>query len=135
MCKHIINTKFNGHANINVQVENKYVKKRNHPVNKMHKNNPTAQSYTQAIGKMIAVDMLPYNFVEAKGFRHVVDTMRPEYQIPSRKSFTNKIIPNIYEQTKKDVFDSLQKELEKLEGKTYKNFKFYMHYSTISHVS
>lgn len=57
----------------------------------------------EAIGRMIAVDVQPYSVVEDVGFKGVVGTLEPRYVLPSRKFFSTKIIPEMYETTRARV--------------------------------
>jgi len=57
----------------------------------------------QAIGRMIAIDVQPYSVVEDIGFKGVVGILEPRYVLPSRKYFSTKVIPEMYETTKARV--------------------------------
>ena len=56
-------------------------------------NSAEAQKVHHAIGKMIAVDIQPYSVVEDDGFKEVIGVLEPRYVVPSRKFFSEKIIP------------------------------------------
>ena len=56
-------------------------------------NSAEAQKVHHAIGKMIAVDIHPYSVVEDDGFKEVIGVLEPRYVVPSRKFFSEKIIP------------------------------------------
>ena len=56
---------------------------------------------------MICMHMQPMNIVEDEGFRKFVNTIQPNYVIPSRKKVKNDII-ELYESTKKHIYDGLQ---------------------------
>ncbi len=45
---------------------------------------------------MIAVDCQPYSIVEDVGFLRPMKKLKPNYQLPSRKYFSEKIVPSIY---------------------------------------
>ena len=49
-----------------------------------------------AIGKMVALDIQPYSIVEDVGFKSLVGLLEPRYIMPSRKYFSEKIIPDMY---------------------------------------
>ena len=68
--------------------------------------------FTTTIGEMLAVNMLPYRFVESRGFRHVVNKMVPEYQMPGRLTFSQKVIPDLYSTTKEKLKKELQEEFD-----------------------
>uniref|UniRef100_A0A8C5M8S6 BED-type domain-containing protein n=1 Tax=Leptobrachium leishanense TaxID=445787 RepID=A0A8C5M8S6_9ANUR len=48
------------------------------------------------IAKMLAVDMLPYQFVEGRGFRELMSTVAPHWEIPSQKYFSQKAVPQVH---------------------------------------
>lgn len=56
-----------------------------------------AKSIHYVIGEMIALDNLPYSIVTNQGFRRLITKLAPQYTLPGRKYFTEKIIPDIYE--------------------------------------
>lgn len=56
-----------------------------------------------AIGEMIAVDKQPLSIVENSGFRNLMRKLKPKYNIPGRKYFTENIIPQLYEETKSEI--------------------------------
>jgi hypothetical protein len=62
---------------------------------------------TNAILKMICVDLQPLSFIEDVGFRSVLKATEGRYVIPSRVTFRNKLIPELY--TK--VVDKLRTEI------------------------
>ncbi|XP_072400479.1 zinc finger BED domain-containing protein 4-like [Diabrotica undecimpunctata] len=53
--------------------------------------------------KLITKDFQPFSIVEDKGFRSFVSVLNPAYQIPSRKTITNNLLPTIYEETLTEV--------------------------------
>lgn len=52
---------------------------------------------------MIARDCHPFSIVDDDGFRSLINTLEPRYNIPSRKYFTETIMPKIYEGMKSVV--------------------------------
>lgn len=62
-----------------------------------------AKSIDMAIAKMIAVDMEPYHVVEKPRFIELVQTLEKRYRMPSRKYFTERVIP--------DMFDNVSSKL------------------------
>ncbi|XP_073962367.1 zinc finger BED domain-containing protein 4-like [Choristoneura fumiferana] len=56
-----------------------------------------------AIGEMIALDNQPLSVVENTGFRNLMRKIKPKYNIPGRKYFTQNIIPQLYEDTKSEI--------------------------------
>ena len=52
---------------------------------------------TKAVGYFVAKDMMmPLNVMHGKGFCHLVEKLEPRFNIPSRKTLTEKIIPTMY---------------------------------------
>ncbi|CAH1107911.1 unnamed protein product [Psylliodes chrysocephalus] len=47
--------------------------------------------------ELITRDYQPISIVEDKGFRNFVNTLNPSYQIPTRKTVSNTLLPEIYE--------------------------------------
>lgn len=66
-----------------------------------------AKAITNAIGVFIGADMRPYSVVENNGFKYMLNVLEPRYDIPSRTHFSEKIVPELYEQEKKKVVDEL----------------------------
>ena len=56
---------------------------------------------------MIALDNQPISMVEDTGFVRFVETVQPQYKIPSRKYFTETVIPSILD----DVNNGVEKNL------------------------
>jgi hypothetical protein len=48
------------------------------------------------IGEMMAVDIQPYNIVHDNGFIRLLAEILPNYSLPVRQYFSEKIIPDIY---------------------------------------
>jgi len=46
---------------------------------------------------MIALDCQPYSVVDDIGFRAMVQALEPRYNLPSRRYFTETVIPTIVE--------------------------------------
>lgn len=67
-----------------------------------------AKKITRVIGEMIAVDAEPYLVVERPGFKKLMATLAPNYIIPSRKHFAEKVIPEVYADLKSKVETFLQ---------------------------
>lgn len=60
---------------------------------------------------MICIDLQPYSVVSDKGFRAFVTSLEPRYKLPNRNTLSKEIIPNLYEQTKKDIKESIANSL------------------------
>ena len=52
---------------------------------------------------MVAIDSQLLSVVEDVGFRQVLRILEPRYQCPSRKYYTDTIIPKIYQGMKAEV--------------------------------
>lgn len=64
---------------------------------------PKQQPMTKKIAKMICCDLQPLSVVENTGFRELLRVAEPRYVIPSRKAITDEIIPQLYEETRKQI--------------------------------
>lgn len=56
---------------------------------------------------MIAKDFQPLSIVEDVGFKNFVYKLNSNYTLPNRKKLSETIIPNIYENLKKNLQDTL----------------------------
>ena len=64
---------------------------------KLNPNSPRALEYTKSIGMFMAKDLMSFSVVDNPGFRNMVNTLEPRYQIPSRTHFAEKVVPQLYE--------------------------------------
>lgn len=64
---------------------------------------------TNAVGMFIAKDLQPFSVVGDLGFRNLIKTLEPRYSVPSRTTFSTKIIPDIYKTTRRGIEDDLAK--------------------------
>ncbi len=55
---------------------------------------------TKAIGRMLALDLLSYDFVEGQGFKELMKLVVPQYRIPCRTTFSRNILPTMYKDVK-----------------------------------
>ena len=62
-----------------------------------------ASVITDAVAYFIAKDMQPVSAVECLGFRSMFKVLEPRYEIPSRKTFTQKVLPALYVKVKESV--------------------------------
>ena len=67
-------------------------------------NDVRSQRVHKRIGEMLAVDCQPLSMVEDIGFKRVLQTLEPRYKCPSRKYYTDTIIPKIYTGMKDEVY-------------------------------
>ena len=58
---------------------------------------------TNSIARMIVQDFQPFSVVEYEGFKGLLHTLDPRYIIPSRKHFSETVIPKMYEEMKGKV--------------------------------
>lgn len=71
-------------------------------------NSPRAQTLTKGLVHMICTDLQPPSFTEDKGFRDFMKAAEPRYTIPSRATFRNILIPNLYTEVMKKLTAELQ---------------------------
>ena len=69
-----------------------------------------AKEITRAIGRMLASDYLPYDFVEGQGFQALMKLVVPQYHIPSRTTFSRSIVPTMYKNLKREMIDRITTE-------------------------
>lgn len=62
---------------------------------------------TSAITHHIAKDMLPIQTGEKEGFRKLIRTLEPRYEIPSRKYFSQKCLPQFYTECRERVYNEI----------------------------
>ncbi|KAK0143586.1 Zinc finger BED domain-containing protein 1 [Merluccius polli] len=62
-----------------------------------------ALDVSSAIANFICKDMRPYSVVENEGFRDLLHKLEPRYVMPSRQHFSEKCIPNLYNEVKARV--------------------------------
>ena len=60
-------------------------------------NDPRAMRIYQLVGEMIAIDNQPFSVVHDTGFNRLIKTLEPRYVLPSRKYFSQNIVPDIKE--------------------------------------
>lgn len=56
---------------------------------------------------MICNDMQPKSIVENEGFKRLISYLEPRYTMPTRKTFSRKILVQMYETTLKQVQNEL----------------------------
>ena len=64
---------------------------------------------TNAVTRYICKDMLPVYSVEKEGFRNMLKTLNLQYELPSRKYFSEIAIPKLYAETRSKVANELEK--------------------------
>ena len=63
-------------------------------------NDPKVKAIHYRIGEMIAPDNQPFFYVQDIGFQRVMKLVAPRYEIHSRRYFSEKIVPSIYDKMK-----------------------------------
>jgi len=74
--------------------------------------NPEHKRVTERIAEMIALDSQPFSIVEDTGFLRLLAHVSPRYITPSRKYFSDKIIPEMYVTLKEKIFQDLHSDGE-----------------------
>lgn len=64
---------------------------------------PRAKRITKLIGQMMCFDLQPLSVVENKGFRKLLNHLEPRYTIPTLKTFSKRVLVEMYEETYKKV--------------------------------
>ncbi|XP_055906324.1 E3 SUMO-protein ligase ZBED1-like [Eupeodes corollae] len=72
---------------------------------------PISLNYSKQLDEQIVKTMVkqyyPFCMVEDQEFKKFVQMLNPSYQLPSRKTVSNSLIPRLYEETKVKVQDAL----------------------------
>ncbi|KAJ8287949.1 hypothetical protein COCON_G00006080 [Conger conger] len=63
--------------------------------------------YTSAVTRFLVKEMLSFRTVEKPAFKDLLRTFDPLYELPCRNFFSDKAIPELYNQVRQDVFESL----------------------------
>ncbi|XP_049437940.1 zinc finger BED domain-containing protein 4-like [Epinephelus fuscoguttatus] len=71
-------------------------------------NQPLTQAITESVGEMICTDLLPYSFVENKGFSKLMNVVAPHYTLPAAIHFSNTVVPQLHQRVKSKVKESLK---------------------------
>ena len=61
---------------------------------------PKASDINKLVAEMIAVDDQPFSIVSDVGFTRLLNYLEPRYKLPSRKYFSETLIPDMYERVK-----------------------------------
>ena len=67
---------------------------------KYNNDSPRAKELTKAVGYFIAKDLMPTSVVQGGGFRKLLEKLEPRYQLPSRKTLSERVIPSMYNSIK-----------------------------------
>ena len=68
---------------------------------------PQHKKITYWIAEMMALDSQPFSIVEDAGFLHLLANVCPKYIMPSRKYFSEKIIPGIFHTIKANLHEEI----------------------------
>ncbi|XP_028434908.1 zinc finger BED domain-containing protein 1-like [Perca flavescens] len=71
------------------------------------KNSQKQKEITCAVTHHIAKDMSPVNVVEKPGFRKLINTLDPRYNLPGRKYFAEKALPELYIKVREELASQL----------------------------
>ena len=66
------------------------------------------QALTDSVTKFLSMDMMPIYTVEKVGFRRMLKTFDPRYELPGRKYFSNTAIPSLYTEVRARVAKELE---------------------------
>ena len=77
-------------------------------------NDPRAKKIHAKVGEMIAIDCQPVSIVDHEGFKSLIRTLEPKYRMPSRKYFSETIIPFIANKIKANIVTQLKEGAEYL---------------------
>ena len=69
------------------------------PTQKYEQKSKKWQKLTDSVTYCLAKDMMPIYSVEKEGFRQLLQSFDPQYELPSCKYFSNTAIPKLYMQT------------------------------------
>nr|XP_054590993.1 E3 SUMO-protein ligase ZBED1-like [Nothobranchius furzeri] len=64
---------------------------------------------TRSVACFISKDLRPYSVVENAGFRYLLKTLEPWHNLPTRRHFTETVVPALYNETKAQVMESMSK--------------------------
>ena len=67
---------------------------------KYNSDSPRAKELTKALGYFIVKDLMPTSVVQGDGFHKLIERLDPRYQLPSRKTFSDRVIPTMYNSLK-----------------------------------
>ena len=73
------------------------------PLTSLHTSSKRAKELTDAVGYFIAKDMQPISVVQGTGFQYMLKRLEPRYQVPHRKTFMERVLPDLYVKVKEMV--------------------------------
>lgn len=137
ICRCELKTKFGSTSGLLRHLKSKHpvidvnTKKENEPttnVSYLDSDSEKSKALTNAIARMMALDLQPYSIVEDVGFRSVLKVAEPKYKIPSRSTFSRKMIPQLYEDLMKQIDNQIYSNIR--EGNNFRYFTCYYFYVT-----
>lgn len=66
-------------------------------------NSEKGKKITRSVASFTANDLRPYSVVENPVFCHMLKMLDPRYKLPAFSHFTEKVIPELYHETKAQV--------------------------------
>lgn len=90
---------------------------RKHPtIQLVNRNQPTVQpqqkkDIDEKIMALFTLDFQPFRIVEDQGFRSLINFAFPHYTIPSRKYFSNNMLPAMYEKVRAELKERVSREV------------------------
>lgn len=73
-----------------------------------------ANEITQAIEKMITLDLLSYSVVEGHKFQALQSSLEPRYRISSRMTFSRNGVPALYQKAKEHVSNQMKTKIKNI---------------------
>ncbi|XP_075118261.1 uncharacterized protein LOC142189547 [Leptodactylus fuscus] len=70
-----------------------------------------AKLLTYSISKLLALEMVPFRFVESKAFRSLMAHAVPQYVVPNRHYFSRKAVPDLQEHVKQQIKRALKQSV------------------------
>ena len=71
-------------------------------------NHPRAKAITYRVAEMICTDLQPFSVVSDEGFGRLLAELEPRYVLPSRRQFSEVLIPEIFTKVKHRISDLLR---------------------------
>lgn len=65
----------------------------------------------EKIMALFTLDFQPFRIVEDQGFRSLINFAFPHYTIPSRKYFSNNVLPAMYEKVRAELKERVSREV------------------------
>ena len=69
---------------------------------------PKSREINKLIAELIAVDNQPFSIVDDVGFMLLLNRLEPRYKLPSRRYFSETLIPNVFDKLKLLVAELVQ---------------------------